>query len=262
MTTGKTVPIDYQLGNTKASVNMFFEKLTPAQKQSIKTVNVDMSKAYISAIKTHLPHAKIIIDKFHLLSELNRDIQSVKRQMFRAMAEKEFGTKQRLANNQNKAKIISTEIHSLSRIEKNAVRWAVIKRPKNLTDYQSDVLKKLEQWNMPLYKAYLLKEQFYALLVPQPKHTAEKNLRFWMTEALQTKLSGLRSFCKTLEAHLPFILNYFEFGKTSGAIEGVNNKIKNIKRMAYGYKNLDYFFRKIRSKFYSLPKLHALFTST
>lgn len=47
MTTGKTIPIDYQLGNTKASVNMFFEKLTPAQKQSIKTVNVDMSKAYI-----------------------------------------------------------------------------------------------------------------------------------------------------------------------------------------------------------------------
>lgn len=55
MTTGKTVPIDYQPGNTKASINMFFEKLTLPQKASIKTVNVDMSKAYISAIKEHLP---------------------------------------------------------------------------------------------------------------------------------------------------------------------------------------------------------------
>lgn len=182
--------------------------------------------------------------------------------MFRQMQAEDFRKDQALTKTKNKTKFTRAKSLSLNREESNAVRWAVIKRPGNLTDYQSQVLKKLEQWNMPLYRAYLLKEQFYTLLVPQPKDKAEENLRIWMKEALQTKISGLRYFCKTVEAHLPYILNYFESGRTSGAIEGVNNKIKNIKRMGYGYKNLEYFFRKIRSRFYRLPKLHNLFTYT
>jgi transposase len=258
MSKGKAIPIDYQEGNTKHSASMFFEKLTAMQRERIKTVNIDMSRSYISAIKTYLPQAKIIIDKFHLLGELNRNIGITKRQMFRQIDRKESQTR----GNFNYKVIKNAEFHLLNQAEKNAVGWAIIKRPHNLTYYQSMVLEKLERWNTPLYRAYLLKEQFYALLMPQPKQTAERNLRLWMTVALQTKISPLRYFCKTLETHMPYILNYFEYGRTSAAIEGVNNKIKVIKRMAYGYKNLDYFFRKIRSKFYPLPMFHSLFTYT
>lgn len=258
MTGGSTIPINYQPGNTATSVNMFFEKLTPSQKASIKTVNTDMSKSYIPAVKRCLPHAKIIIDKFHLLSELNRDIEIVRRQMLNRMKEKENKINQHMIFTKKNTKYKEL----LNTKEKHAIRWAVIKRPGNLTDYQSRILKKLEQWNMPLYKAYLLKEQFYSLLVPQEKEIAESNLRLWMKEALDTKISGLSSFCKTVESHMPYILNYFESGRTSGAIEGVNNKIKVIKRMAYGYKNTDYFFRKVRAKFVCLTELHNLFTGT
>jgi len=262
MTTGKTVPIDYQIGNTKASVQMFIDKLTEIQRSRIKTVNIDMSVPYISAIRTNLPNAKIIIDKFHLLSELNRGIEMIKRQTLLKMKEKELRIKKTERYNPHREQIINKEFRLFNQRETHALRWAVVKRPTHLNDYQSQVLKKLEKWNMPLYKAYLLKEQFYALLIPQPKEIAQVNIRLWMEEARKTKLTGLISFCKTLDAHFSYVLNYFEIGTTSGGIEGANNKIKTIKRMGYGYRNLDYFFRKIRSRFFHLPKLYTLFTYT
>ncbi|HKB86490.1 MAG TPA: transposase, partial [Ignavibacteriaceae bacterium] len=70
---------------------------------------------------------------------------------------------------------------------------------------------------------------------------------------------ALIDFCKTVDSNIDYVSNYFKYGRTSGAIEGVNNKIKVIKRMAYGYRDQEYFFRKIRSKYSNLPRLHLLF---
>ena len=77
---GKAKPIDYNQGNTKQSLKAFFQKLTEEQKASIKTVNTDMSRAYIASIKEQLPKADIIIDKFHLESLLNQAIDSIRKQ--------------------------------------------------------------------------------------------------------------------------------------------------------------------------------------
>ncbi len=84
---GKAKPIDYYQGNTKQSLKAFFQKLTKKQKATIKTVNTDMSRAYIASIKEQLPKADIIIDKFHLENLLNQAIDSIRKTIISGMAD-------------------------------------------------------------------------------------------------------------------------------------------------------------------------------
>jgi transposase len=269
MTDGKAKPIDYQQGNTKQSLSTFIQKLTEQQKASIKTVNTDMSKAYVSSIKEQLPKADIIIDKFHLESLLNTAIDTIRKGIMVEMVRK--------TNKYIMKKKYEEEIHItqkdierkekqmgiLTEAERRGTRWVLLKRQSHHNEDQAGLLARLEKINSPLYKAYLLKEQFYEIY--KPGSNVERSvgiLKGWIEEVKQTELRALTDFCKTLETNMDYITNYFKYGKTSGGIEGVNNKIKVIKRMAYGYKDQQYFFRKIRSKYCNLPRLHLLFATT
>jgi transposase len=267
LTSSKAKPMDYQEGNTKESLNNFFNKLTQQQKASIKTVNTDMSKAFISSIRKELPEADIIVDKFHLERELNYQIDLIRKNIIGEMSIKSNKIIIKSLSNDScisKEKLDRQEkrIGILNQTERKNTRWVILKHSTNHTERQSALLSKLEQLNSPLYKAYLLKEQFYELLKPKAIKTAREELLNWMKEAKATELKPLIHFCKTIENHFDFVINYFVYGRTSGAIEGINNKIKVMKRMAYGYKDQQYFFRKIRSKYCALPRLHLLFASS
>lgn len=262
---GKAKPIDYNQGNKKESLEAFFKKLTRQQKASIKTVNTDMAKGYIAAIKGQLPEADIIIDKFHLVNLLNQAIDSVRKTIIAVMAEKtnkQIMKKGDLRIEGREIEEIQKQIGVLTNKERSKTRWVLLKRQENHSQDQAGLLAKLEKINTPLYKAYLLKEEFYEIYKSggNPEQSVQR-IKDWVEQAKQTKLRALIGFCKTVENHIEYISNYFKYGSTSGAIEGVNNKIKVIKRMAYGYRDQQYFFRKIRSKYANLPRLFLLFAS-
>ena len=257
----KAIPISYQEGNNKESLEKFLVELGEDRRKGIKLVVSDMSRSYISAVSQYLPEAMMVIDKYHLLAEFNRCMEMIKRYVFREMATKENYFKGSLSLSKLEESRINKRFKFFTPQEKMSIKWAVLKRPANLTEAQSDVLSKLEKYNSPLFKAYLLKEQFFSNYVKQPVEQAKLWLTAWIKEARATGLNGLISFCNTLERHFEYILNYFHSGITSAAIEGVNNKIKVLKRMAYGYKDLDYFFRKIRSRFSNLDEVYLLFST-
>jgi transposase len=108
---------------------------------------------------------------------------------------------------------------------------------------------------------YLLKEQFYKIYRLDNKHNAKTQLLAWIETVQGTCFENLKKFADTVLNHFRWIMTYFEHGTTSSKIEGVNNKIKVIKRLAYGYSDLDYFFQKIRSKFCNIPRFFVLFST-
>ncbi len=228
-----------------------------------------MSRAYIASIKEQLPKADIIIDKFHLESLLNQAIDSIRKTIISGMTSKsnkyimEKKYKENLQMSQKEIEKRQKRIGVLTEKERSNTRWVLLKHPSNHNEDQAGLLAKLEKLNSPLYKEYLLKEQFYEIYKPGINvERSVQTLRNWIEEVKQTKLRPLRDFCKTVENNIDYISNYFRYGRTSGTIEGVNNKIKVIKRMAYGYKDQQYFFRKIRSKYCNLPRLYFLFASS
>lgn len=266
LTGGKAKPIDHNQGNKRESLEAFFRKLTEQQKASIKTVNTDMAKVYIASIKGQLPEADIIIDKFHLENLLNQAIDSVRKTIIAGMSEKtnrHIMKKGDLKITGKGIEKIQKQIGVLTSNERNKTRWVLLKHQRNHNEDQAGLLAKLEKLNSPLYKAYLLKEQFYHIYKSGDNvEQSVQRIKNWVEEVKQTKLRALIDFCKTVESNIDYISNYFKYGRTSGAIEGVNNKIKVIKRMAYGYKDQQYFFRKIRSKYSNLPRLYLLFASS
>jgi transposase len=107
------------------------------------------------------------------------------------------------------------------------------------------VLKRLEELNEPVYKAMLLKEQFAAIYELRDKKEAQPALRTWIGEALRSGLQPFKEVALKLFRKRHYILNFFVRRITSAISEGINNKIKRLKRMAYGYRDVAYFLLKI-----------------
>ena len=106
---------------------------------------------------------------------------------------------------------------------------------------KAKMLKRLEQ----LYKAMLLKEQFATIYEYKEKKDAQPALRAWIGDALRSGLTPFRELALKLFRKRHYILNFFIRRITSAISEGINNKIKRLKRMAYGYRDVSYFLLKI-----------------
>ena len=110
---------------------------------------------------------------------------------------------------------------------------------------KTQVLKRLEQLNEPVYKAMLLKEQFATIYEFRGKKAAQPALRAWIGDALRSGIDPFKELALKLFRKRHYILNFFVRRITSAISEGINNKIKRLKRMAYGYKDVAYFLLKI-----------------
>ena len=124
-------------------------------------------------------------------------------------------------------------------------RFILLKKKSNLTQKQSDYLQRLCQINEPNYKAMLLKESFLGVYEYDDPDKAEIYLRSWIKDALNSSLDMFKKIAESFYEKLQYIINWFKKKISSAISEGINNKIKRLKRMAYGYKDVDYFRLKI-----------------
>ena len=99
--------------------------------------------------------------------------------------------------------------------------------------------------NEPLAIAYYLKEDLRQLWSQRDKRTARRVLRDWLARARASGIRILMQFAATLEEHQEGILNYYDYPISTGPLEGTNNKIKTMKRQAYGFRDLAFFKLKI-----------------
>jgi len=209
-------------GRAEESLDRFWKRLRHSGAK-IQAVAMDMWLPYFNAVINNLPEAKIVFDRFHIFKQMNETLDEIRRALYH---EETF---------LNNRKVIK------------GIRWLLLKNEKNLND-EKDERRQLEQAlqiNKPLAEAYYLKEELGQLWLQNTKDEAEKFLTSWATRAWATTIQPLRQFVKTLLGHRTGILNWFDFQISTGPLEGFNNKIKVLKRKAYGYRDMEYFALKI-----------------
>ncbi len=100
---------------------------------------------------------------------------------------------------------------------------------------------KIEAIAMDMWPAYILKEELRAFWNCTTHKEAEQYLSDWLNKAWISGISLVRKFANMIADHKVGILNYFNFPVTTGPVEGIDNKIKVLKRKAYGYRDVEYF---------------------
>ena len=210
-------------GRGKPVLDDFYKGLGEEHCATIAAVASDGARGFLSATREHAKNALIVLDHFHVKKYLNDAVDSVR---------KEELSKARKAEN--------AELVSLLHCNKRFILMQnkPSKRKENL-------LEKLADLNSAIYKCMLLKDQFLMIYASRDRATAQKNLRQWIVSAITSKIVpfielGFKFFRKR-----HFVLNYFLCKITTAISEGINNKIKRLKRMAYGYKDVKYFLLKI-----------------
>ena len=112
-----------------------------------------------------------------------------------------------------------------------------------VTNKKQNLLEILANLNKRVYQAMLLKEQFLSVYA-DPK-TAQRTLKEWTIAAIKSKIPAFVDLAYKFFRKRHYLLNYFLYKITTAISEGINNKIKRLSRMAYGYRNVHYFLLKI-----------------
>ena len=209
------------LGRKSDSVVGFLKRLRRL-KAPIEVVTTDMWPAYISAIVENLPDSRIVFDKFHIIQNLNKAIDEVRRNEYRAMEK-------------TSAKILKGS------------RYLLLKHPQRLSDNAREQLQQILAINTPLSICYTLKEQLHEFWNYTSAKEASRFLKRWCEMAFKSGLGPMQKFANTLLSHRSAITNYFDHPLTNGKVEGLINKIKVLKRQAYGYRNWNHFILRLFS---------------
>jgi len=212
-------------GKGSDALEPFWTKLRRCRKLQIEAAAIDMSPAYIKAIRENLRNTVIVFDHFHVIKLFNKKLSDFRRQLFNI-----------------------TEQILPKRVLKGT-RWLLLTAQERLRDDQKKQ-QRLEQaleLNRPLAVAYYMKEDLRQLWNWKgDKVAARWHLTSWIEMAKDSGIGMLEKFANTLEQHYEGILAYFDFDSLStGRLEGTNNKIRTMQRQAYGYRDMDFFKLKI-----------------
>lgn len=202
------------------SISQFLKSLTIKVRKAIKAVAMDMWDPYIKAFKKYCPDALIVFDPFHIIASFSRVIDKIRAGQYR-------------------------EADPILRKLMKRSRFLLLKNPENLNDKERPRLKKILKENELLSTVYLLKDYLKRLWQYKNGKSAEKFLDYWNCLAVETQCRLLIQFTKTLKKYRYGIINHCKFPIHTNKLEGINNKIKVIKRKAYGYRDLEYFSLKI-----------------
>ena len=212
-------------GKGSEALEPFWKRLRRYRKVEIQAVAIDMSPAYIKAVRENLQDAAIVFDHFHVIKLFNEKLSDFRRQLYNNTTEK------------------------LQRSVIKGTRWLLLTAKEKLEDKQDNVqrLKQALDINKPLATVYYMKEDLRQIWNwTDDKRAAEWHLNSWIAMAQDSGINMLRKFAKTLEKHFEGILAYFDFNCLStGPLEGTNNKIKTMQRKAYGYRDMEFFKLKI-----------------
>jgi transposase len=208
-------------GKGTDALKPFWKRLRPSGAK-VEAVAMDMSAAYRGAVSAHLKGAVIVFDHFHVVKLFNDKLSDLRRSLYhRAEADQR-------------------------KVLKGA-RWLLLKNPENL-DAEKDEKSRLKEalaLNQPLATAYYLKEDLRRFWEQPGKRFATSFLDGWLRRAEASGVKVLQQMAKTLAAHRSGLLAYYDAMITSGPMEGTNNKIKTMKRMAYGFRDPEFFKLKI-----------------
>lgn len=199
-------------------------------RDEVKYVVMDMNRGFRDVARYFLPHAKIIIDRFHVVRFCTEAMENVRRS-FQSVLPKE----QRKYFKRSRRLLLARR-SSLSEEDRAAV----------------DVMLRFSD---RLLQAYALKEAFFDFMDAPDISTASKRLDFWIDACDRLNIPEFKPCRRMLVNWKPYILNAFESHLSNGFTEGCNNSIKALKRVAFGFRNFDSFRARILLSFLPHPNI-------
>lgn len=204
----------------RAVLKGFFRWFGKKRRKRLKRVVIDMHDPYEQEIRAQCPRIRIIYDHFHLSKPLHLAIDNVRRRL-------------------------QGELPPEGRRFLKNKRYLLLRGEETLSPRQRVRLKELLRVNEPLNVAYILKEDFRTVFNEIDPKRARRALREWKLRVRESEVPELVEFVKMLDRRRYGIQNFFQHRLTNGLSEGLNNVVKTLKKVAYGFHDWRYFALKI-----------------
>jgi len=207
-------------GRGKTTLQAFFDEIGEEVAHAIVSIAIDMWDPYIAAIQARAPQAAIVFDKFHVIRNYSKVVDRVR----------------------------LDELSNAEKEEKPVIRgtkYLLLKNQENLSPTQRNRLDELLSLNQNLSIVYLLKDDLKRLWDCTEREEAALLLADWTQAAEESGIEPLANFAMTLHRYAYGLLNHCDHPISNARLEGLNNKIKVIKRRCYGFHDLEYFALKI-----------------
>ncbi len=190
-----------------------------------------MWEGYLSAVEEYIAahddvNARLVVDRFHVAQQYRDDFDTLRKQELNRLKQQ-----------------LPAESYDQ---DCKRMLWVLRKNHADLNDEERHRLRRLFAHSPALHQASTLREELTAIF--NQSHTrqeAERRLTYWLRKVERADVPCFQRFLKTLRKHWTLILNYFIDRVTSGFGEGLNNKIKTIKRRCYGIRKLSTLFQRL-----------------
>ena len=200
------------------SLDGFWGTLTPAQREGVEAIAMDMWEPYIQSTLAHLDDAaaKLVFDKFHIAKHLHDAVDQVRKAEHRALKQ---------AND--------------DRLTGTKYLWLM--RPQDMTDVQRATFRDLHRSDLKVARAWALKERFRQFWDYTYRGAAQTFFARWFWRATHSRLQPMAEVAKLIQRHLPNVLTYLRHRLTNAGLEAVNATIQWVKRTARGFRNVEHF---------------------
>ncbi|MGI6331946.1 MAG: ISL3 family transposase [Zhaonellaceae bacterium] len=212
--------VDILPGRTSHYLTEYFRSFSKKEREKVEIVIMDMTRYYKNIVECYFPNAMIVADKFHYTRLVYWAFDKVRKE-------------------------VQKSLHPQRRKYFKRSKSLLWKHRSKLNQEELDAVEVMLSLSPKLSNAYLLKERFLEFLAAEDVSEAKKRLGFWFALADSCGLQEFYTCRETLFEWLTPVLNSFKTPYTNGFTEGCNNKIKVLKRNAYGYRNYHRFRSRI-----------------
>lgn len=213
---GRGAIVHAQEGKDAEALIPFLQRLQRAR-APLQAVAIDMSAAYRKAVREVFGETvEIVHDPYHVVALVNEAIDETRRDLVREL-------------DQDRREVFKGS------------RYVLLRGFERLTERGREHLLRLMAANLPLYELYILKETLRIFWRLPNATRATLFLDAWIVVAKASISEHFRRLAATLDEHRAGLLAYFRHPITTGPLEGINNKIKVLKRQAYGFRDMEYF---------------------
>jgi len=219
-------------GRSREEIRPFFKLLGPEGCARLRAAVMDMNTAYDLEVRMHCPQAEVVYDLFHVVAKYGREVIDRVR----------VDEANRLRGDKTARQVVKSS------------RWLLLRNRENVTREADQIrLDEILAANQALMTVYVLKDDLKALWSYLYPKAARRFWKHWYSRAIRSRIEPLKTFARNLKPYLDGIIAHCRWPLHTSLLEGINNKIKVIKRMAYGFRDDEYFFLKIRAAFPGIP---------
>jgi len=213
-------------GRKKETVETFLRGIPERLRETVKYVCSDMYEGFVNAAYSVFgKDIKVVVDRFHVAKKYRECLDELRKQEMRKL----------------KKELPEEDYKKL-----NGAMWVIRKAEKELTEEEREVQARLFEYSPDLNRGYELSQELTSIFDgDNTKAEGMKKMEEWIKDVKESGLRCFDNFVCTLENWMDEISNYFERRLTSGFVEGLNNKIKVIKRRCYGILNIRHLFQRI-----------------